>query len=90
MTREEAIEIVRRNGNSKSWYEDTVDTLVDLQLLKLDDPNEAVRIEAIGRLKNCFVEVIDSSSNTSYQRLTIDGAAEAIDVLAESGFKITR
>lgn len=74
MTREEAIEICRRNGNSSSkpWYEIDVDNLVELGLLKLNPPAPSPEQIFSDAWRNCV------------------SAHVVLEILAANGFKLVR
>ena len=95
MTRDEAIQIMlplyrSPYSDDKDRAKLFVEVLCGLGLLKLDD---RVETAAIDRLRDAYFH-FNSSSLTNrgnfVGKLTLDGAAEVVDVLLKSGFKITR
>lgn len=83
MTRDEAIAIVTGVDCAAGKW---VDAFVELGMLKLDAPAEKDHVAAINRLQHIFVHVYGGAVT----QLAYDGAAEVIDVLLKSGFKITK
>lgn len=97
MTREEARKCLNPVFSSNEYNDDTknrwIDSFVALGMLKLDNPMDSDRIAAIDRLYKIHVgiDVIGRGfDNTITGQLSLDGAAEVLDVLIKSGFKITR
>lgn len=99
MTREDAnnkFYVTFQNGardaqpGSYNWCQALIAALESVGALKLDDPEEKDRLAAISYLEEKFVEVQSTGNARNSERLTRDGAAEVLDILLKSGFKITR
>ena len=87
MTRLEAIKIcIPVWGNAAP---EIVDALTKLGALHLESTEDKVRIAAIERLTNAMCQA-ERAPLANVARITAVGAAEIIDVLTKSGFRITR
>lgn len=97
MTRDEAVSAVMK-GQPNKWLgapdaveaSRLVDALAALGLLKLETQDEAVRVAAIDRLVGVLVHAEVGLNPIEPVCLGQSGAAEIIDVLTMSGFKIMR
>ena len=95
MTREEALEKIAMprwygEAGRRGWL---LDALEQLGLLKFDTTEEKDRTAAIDRLAHLHVMVTAVTGDEGIEvaaKLTYDGAAEILDILTKSGFKISR
>lgn len=77
--------------NSRSWCEAVVYALEKIGLLKLESPEDSIVQEAAACLTGAFINVQDRfGACGDPKRIHASGAAEIVDVLLKSGFKITR
>jgi hypothetical protein len=87
MTRDEAARILQnRHWNNPMAF---VDSLEALGLLKLDTTTRCEQLAA-QRLENMFIIVTDRDGARRDVRIHREGAYEIIDILTNSGFKITK
>ena len=88
MTREEADAAIRRSGVEFGRYltaDHVMAMLKALGLLKVETPEKA----AIDRLVSMIIET-ERGGVKVMSVITLDGAAEIIDILTKHGFRITR
>lgn len=91
MTRDEAIRVAQHTSHAQGAAAALVDNLVALGVLKLNTTEDKDRVAAIERLDGCFI--VAKSDSLYHEKafvLGVEGAAEILDILTKSGFKITR
>jgi hypothetical protein len=93
MTRDEANAVVVKHGYGVypgGQGANLIDVLVDLGLLRLETTSGKDRDAAVDRLHGMYVSAVAHGVESTTAKLTLDGAAEIVDVLTKSGFRITK
>lgn len=94
MTRYEAIQkltTIQDSATGPLWpTQFLVDSLAALGLLTFEDKEKITVLSAVDLLYGRRVCIIDRDGDLKSEQLSRPGAAEIIDILTKSGFRITR
>ena len=101
MTREEATHVFHAalmyrlrpgvDAHSYNWCESIVHALEKLGLLELESPEDSIVQEAVARLTGALINTQSRFGECGEaKRIHSSGAAEIVDILLKSGFKITK